>query len=128
MAKNEDKQKLSDIEDSIEYYEFSILDSPGYPYALLYHTNDVVMTERDKIENAGMSNVEKIKDLDKKLLRLLKKFDVSYKDWEQEGKELKRWWWHLDKIQEGTYPPELLPDYLKEEYFRLHPHLKQKQL
>jgi len=30
---------------------------------------------------------------------------------------LERWWW-LDLIEDGKYPVELLPDYLKEVYYK----------
>jgi len=112
------------ISDAIDAYEFDLEGRDGVPHIFLYHTNDVTMAIRDEIYDRGYDKDLKVIELDKKTIRLLKKYKVSYKDWEQKGKDLKRWWWHLDKIQQGTYPPELLPDYLREEYFKLHPHLK----
>jgi len=34
---------------------------------------------------------------------------------------LDRWWWHLGKLHTGTYPAELLPEYLQVIYQQQEP-------
>ena len=111
------------IKELIEDYSWAINESisgnGGIPNLLNWHTNDVDIEVRDKIHDLGLDENKEIKKLDKKALNLiLKTGGIIYRKKPPQAKDLKRWWWHLDKISQRTYPADLLPDHLKEIYIK----------
>jgi len=57
---------------------------------------------------------EEIKKNDVWLLEDLKEIlQVNPAIQDDDTQPLEKWWWHLHKIANGTYPIDLLPDYLK---------------
>ncbi len=99
----------------IEDWELGIDEEDGQ--AFFYHTAPTWLSIRDLIHEAGLDNHPKVIELDKKAIinAIRNKADPPY-DREYEG--LDRWWWHLDKIAEGTFPPELLPEHLRDTYLK----------
>ncbi len=60
---------------------------------------------------------EGIRENDKWLLEDLKEIlKVNPAVQDDNTQPLEKWWWHLHKIANRTYPKDLLPDYLKEYY------------
>jgi hypothetical protein len=80
-----------------------------------YHTAPTFLSIRDEIHDAGLDNHPLVMELDKKAIinAIRSKADPPY-DREYEG--LDRWWWHFEKIADGTFPAELLPEHLREVY------------
>jgi len=69
---------------------------------------------REKIGNERIS--EKVKEIDQEVIANIKNLPDYWKD--NEAEPLEKWWWHLRKIKEGTYPAHLLPEYLREMYLK----------
>ncbi len=60
---------------------------------------------------------EGIRENDKWLLEDLKEIlKVNPAVQDDNTQPLEKWWWHLHKIANRTYPKDLLPDYLKGYY------------
>ena len=104
----------SKLNELIKDWQFAVGDKDFSP------ARDTWMSElwnetRDEIEEFGYSDNEEIKKLDQKLIKNTLRYGSTsgYND-----KPLKRWWWHLDKISQRTYPADLLPDHLKEIYIK----------
>ena len=101
-------------EEKIEYlrmYRYSIIDPDVLPWT--------VPSIREKLQDYERN--EKVRKLDKWLLEDLKEIlEVNPAIKDDDSQPLEKWWWHLHKIANGTYPMELLPDYLK----KVSPQLK----
>ncbi|WP_022670967.1 hypothetical protein [Hippea alviniae] len=123
----EEKEKSS-IEDLLDLYEFVSENPEQWPGVYHYYQSCADLEFREdlsKVEHKMTDEQRKIlENLDKKVVRGLRKYPAELNRDYVENDSIKKWWWHLDKIQEGTYPAELLPDHLKEEYYKLHPELK----
>ncbi len=98
-------------EGKIEYlrmYRYSIIDSDVLPWN--------VPSIREKLQD--YEGNEKVRKLDKWLLEDLKEIlEVNPAIQDDDTQPLEKWWWHLHKIANGTYPVELIPDYLKNIFF-----------
>lgn len=70
------------------------------------------MDKRGKRDGFNLSKKIDIKVIE----RAIKK--GSNMPYERDYEDLRRWWWHLDKIAERTYPSELLPEHLREIYLK----------
>jgi hypothetical protein len=70
---------------------------------------------REKIANNGIEN-ERVKEIDREIFLNIKNLPDFWED--NEAEPISKWWWHLRKIKEGTYPAELLPEYLREIYLK----------
>ncbi len=85
--------------------------------ACCYYTAGVRLPVRDVIHEKRLD--EKVKEYDVRLIKYVLKKGAE-PAWERVLGEieppLKAWWWWLDKIAEGTYPSELLPEHLREVY------------
>ena len=105
MAANTGKNRIP--EEKIEYlrmYRYSTIDPDVLPWN--------IPSIREKLKDYGDN--EEVRKLDKWLLEDLKgilKVNTYFKD--DNTQPLEKWWWHLHKIANGTYPIELLPNYLK---------------
>ena len=79
---------------------------------------DIPVIREGLKEYTGNKEVQKI---DKYLIENLKEIlKVNPTIQDDDTQPLEKWWWHLHKIANGTYPIELLPDYLK----KVSPQLK----
>ncbi len=72
---------------------------------------------RDEIHKLGLDEDERVKELDKQAIVKAIKLKAE-KPYERDYEDLARWWWHLEKIADGTYPAELLPEHLREIYLK----------
>ena len=108
--------QLSDSKDTlIEDYEYSLEYPVELPDAYSHHGYWMMTDARDEIENLGLSENPKVKELDRKLLKNLKKYGPpAYMEKERPD----RWWWHLDEIAKKQYPPEKLPEHLRDIYLK----------
>ncbi|MCS6875665.1 MAG: hypothetical protein RMK35_02050 [Aquificaceae bacterium] len=104
-----------DIETLIEDYEFSLEYPPGLPDAFCNHNYWMMAKVRDDIHELGFDGDQRVKVLDIRVLKELKKHGPPAYMERYKNKPLERWW-HLDKIADKTYPPELLPEHLREIY------------
>lgn len=70
---------------------------------------------RDEIHKRGLDEDPKVMEIDLRLIKYLvtSKQQVKTQD---VVRDLKYWWWHLDKIVKRTYPADLLPKHLQETY------------
>ncbi|WP_025209451.1 hypothetical protein [Hippea sp. KM1] len=119
MVKKREKSSYQNLLKELDAY----LDWPeNWPAVYNFYESYIALETRELLFHYPIT--EDLKKLDKKIIRGLKQYIAELNRRYVENDDIKKWWWHLDKIQKGTYPSELLPDYLKEEYFKLHPHLK----
>lgn len=122
MGINQNKIKEL-IEDWDWVVNGSISGDGGIPNILNWHINDVEIKVRDKIHDLGLDENKEVIKLDKKALKLILEIGgIIYKEKSPQAKDKKRWWWHLDEIAQGTYPSDLLPDYLREIYLKHQSH------
>ncbi len=107
--------KSKSYKELIEEWEWAIDPDPGYAFD--YDTAPVWLPVRDAIHEAGLDNHPKVMELDKQAIVNAIKYraDMPY---ERDYEDLRRWWWHFEKIADGTYPAELLPEYLREIYLK----------
>jgi hypothetical protein len=99
----------------VDWWGEAVIGDGHTPYILSYHTAHVSASVRDEVEEAGLDNNPVVKEADEFVLRsVLKEGFQGYA--RRENQPLEKWWWHLDKIARKEYPPELLPDHLKELY------------
>ncbi len=90
-------------EEKIEYlrmYRYSIMDPDIFP--------SNIPSIREKLKD--YEDNEEVRKLDVWLLEDLEdilKVNTYFKD--DDTQPLEKWWWHLHKIAEGTYPKDLLP-------------------
>jgi|GEM_PF-684460 len=83
----------------------------------------VYIERRHVIYLRGLEDREEVKKADRWLIEATLKEGADpvyspYEDQDPEAYPLKFWWWHLHKIGEKTYPPELLPEHLREIYLK----------
>ncbi|MCS6875708.1 MAG: hypothetical protein NZ526_00385 [Aquificaceae bacterium] len=121
MDKGQDKKTWGghseDIVELLKDYKYSIEYPPDLPNAYIYFNYWMMTDPRDKLHELGLDNDPRVIEIDKKLLEGLKKYiPPDYSEKERKDKPLERWWWHLDKIADKTYPAELLPEHLREIY------------
>ncbi len=104
----------------IEDYEYTLEYPPNLPDAYSYDNMWLMLDARDEIHRLGLDNDERVIEIDKRLLKGLKKFGnlIVYR-FDNSDKPLPHWWWHLDKIAKKEYPAELLPEPLREIYLSL---------
>lgn len=76
-----------------------------------------VRESRQRLFDLGFDNKE-IRKLDEIVLEsaIVNDYVSSSATQDDESQPLERWWWHLNKLRNETYPIELLPDYLKVVY------------
>lgn len=105
--------KSEEHKELIMDWEFAI--NPENDYLYDYYNAPSWLPVRDRIHELGLDEDEKVKDLDRlAIINAIKlNADMPY---ERDYDDLKRWWWHLEKIADGTYPAELLPEHLREVY------------
>lgn len=95
----------------IEDYKSVLEYPPELPDAFSHHNYWMLTDIRDAIERLGLSEDERVKALDRELLKKLKKYGPpAYREKERPD----YWWWHLDDIYKGSYPKEKLPEYLRD--------------
>ncbi len=85
----------------------------GWGEAQFMDTAPAILSIRDEIAERGLDKLTEVKETD---IRLLKQVLEYGSDPPAEDGPFEKWWWQLHKIAERTYPPELLPDYLREIY------------
>ncbi|KAA0257229.1 hypothetical protein FHQ18_11735 [Deferribacter autotrophicus] len=117
-----EKSEKSDYQDLLEELDAYLSWPEGSPAVYNYYESYIALETRDELSKYRLT--DELIELDKQIIRGLKKYTAEVNRKYVDDDPLEKWWWHLDKIQNGTYPPELLPDYLQVEYFKLHPHLK----
>mgnify|MGYP001770658963 CR=1 FL=1 len=113
MDKESDRDVwLSDNTDTlIEDYEGVLEYPPELPDAYSHHNYWMLTKIRTTIERLGLSEDERVKALDRELIKKLKKYGPpAYREKERPD----YWWWHLDEIYKGTYPKEKLPEHLRD--------------
>ncbi len=100
--------------DLIDEYD-ALLSYPNTkaPEALVYESW-MLAELRDEIHKAGLDENEEVKKLDKRLLRQL--LILGFADLKESNNP--DWWWHLDEIAKKQYPPEKLPEHLREIYLK----------
>ncbi len=77
---------------------------------------------REEIDRAGLNDAQEIKFYDKLFFEDIpyymdiakKVYGLSLQD--DDGQPIEKWWWHLNKIAEGKYPADKLPEHLREIY------------
>jgi hypothetical protein len=87
----------------------------NWAYVQDYHTSLAWLEIRNQIREEGLEDNPSVMELDKRLIENVLKYGAEG-NIEQSKHPLVEWWWHLDKIARKEYPPELLPDYLREIY------------
>ncbi len=83
--------------------------------AFFYHTASALLPDRDEIHEAGLDNHPLVVEIDKKAIINAIRCNAD-RPYQRDYEGLDRWWWHFEKIAEGTYPAELLPEHLREVY------------
>ncbi len=97
-------------EEEIEYlrmYMYALVDPDIFPMK--------IPSIREHLKK--FEEYEDIRKHDKWLIEDIKeiiKVNLTIED--DDSQPLEKWWWHLHKIANGSYPKELLPDYLQEIY------------
>ncbi len=97
-------------EEEAEYlrmYMYSLVDPDVLPWK--------IPSIREHLKK--FEDLEDIKKHDRWLIEDIKeiiKVNPAIED--DDSQPLEKWWWHLHKIAEGSYPKELLPDYLQKVY------------
>lgn len=117
--KTEKNNSYHDLLEELDAY----MDWPeGSPAIYNYYESYIALETRESLAKYGVT--DELIELDKKILRGLKKYKAELNRDYVDDYPLDHWWWHLDEIQAGTYPPEELPEYLQDEYAKLHPEHK----
>jgi hypothetical protein len=106
---------LKYYEDLIQQWQWATEPDPGYAFD--YDTAPVWLPVRDAIHEEGLDDDPRVKELDKQAILYAIK-EGSDMPMERDYEDIRRWWWHLEKIARGQYPAELLPDYLREIYLK----------
>lgn len=99
----------------IEDWEFAI--NPENDCIYDYDNAPSWLPVRDEIHELGLDDDERVKELDRQAIINAVKFD-SEMPYMRDYEDLKRWWWHFEKIADGSYPAELLPEHLREIYLK----------
>ena len=122
MGTNKNLLSKKEIKELIDDWEFVLSYSPqgsDSPFICLIdpNVNDVEIKVRDKIHELGLDDDERVKKLDQKAIKyVLEVLPATYREKPPQAKDLKRWWWHLDKIALREYPAQLLPEHLRKIY------------
>lgn len=97
-------------EEKIEYlrmYTFAVMDPDIFP--------SNIPSIREKLKD--YEDNEEVRKLDVWLLEDLEDIlNVNPTIQDDDSQPLEKWWWHLNKIAKGTYPKDLLPEYLRKSY------------
>jgi hypothetical protein len=116
------RQKMQLSESYDELIEGWVLFCEDPEYLFYYGSASTLLTRRERIYEAGLGKREEVKKADIMLIKaaLTYQYDVHSPDLfdDPEKYPFDHWWWHLDKIQKKSYPAELLPEYLREIYFK----------
>lgn len=102
----------------IEYYIDAGWDGEEDEYTGAYKNyflirNDIDESIRNKIGNTTL--IEKTKEVDKlilKLFRMDKSRVLLFAGKENRNEEIRKWWWHLDKVESGELIVNLEEDYV----------------
>lgn len=109
-----DNIKQTDASEALRFYSELVrfaLDSGSAPG---------LRARREDLENARLTadQLKKLASLDGEAIADV--LEVPYIDadliQDDSAQPLVKWWWHLGKIRNKTYPAELLPDHLKAIY------------
>jgi len=108
------KGQVLNPEALVEEYE-ALLSYPNTktPEALIYDSW-MIAELREEMHRAGLDDMKEVKALDKLLLKQLLNLGGA----DLQKSENQNWWWHLDEIAKKQYPPEKLPEHLKEIYLK----------
>ncbi len=107
------------IEEWIRYTkedEFCLTPTLGHEQSYAY------LCLRDEIYKRSLELNPLVIESDKKLIKMSLRLKIFYEEGTVslytygENRELKYWWWHLDKIILQTYPAEFMPDHIRETY------------
>ncbi|GAQ95508.1 hypothetical protein TAGGR_2403 [Thermodesulfovibrio aggregans] len=109
--------KSNEYEELLRDWERAIDPEEDMDYAFFYHTAPAWLVVRDRIHELGLDEDERVKELDKKAIINAIKSDADMPH-QRDYEDLKRWWWHFEKIADGSYPAELLPEHLREVYVK----------
>lgn len=106
------KDELRNPEALVEEYD-ALLSYPDRkaPVAIIYESW-MIAEVRDRIHKAGLDSLKKVKMLDRLLLKQL----LSIGGADIEENKNPEWWWHLNEIAKREYPPDKLPEYLRDLY------------
>jgi hypothetical protein len=114
----EKTEKNNSYHDLLEELDAYMVWPEGSPAIYNYYESYIALETRELLSEYEIT--DELIELDKKILRGLKKYPAELNRNYVDSYPLDHWWWHLDEIQAGTYPPEELPEYLQEEYAKLH--------
>jgi len=90
-------------------------------YGLAEGTSPGLRQKREALaESMGLtpSQLERLAVLDEEALEYVLELPDIDDDllWDNPAQPLKKWWWHLGAIREGTYPVEYLPSSVRTIY------------
>ena len=91
----------------LRLYMYSLIDKDVLPWN--------IPKIRENLKN--YEDNERVRKYDRWLIEELDeilKLNPAIKD--DNSQPIKKWWWHLHKIAQKTYPKNLLPDYLQDIY------------
>ena len=104
------KELIEDLEYALEYPQ------PPPFCVMLSGTlgNEVWLEARDKLHNLGENNNTRLQKWERKFVKAVKKYGISYREEYRKNKPLSYWWWWLDKIIKGELPKDLLPEHVRD--------------
>ena len=117
-SKAEFKRKLTRKEkELIQEWEWFVEPDAGFPDGWgpvqWIDAAPALLPVRDEIEKRGLANHPKVMEIDRQLIKQVLEYGS---DPSGEEHPIDKWWWHLEKIAQRTYPASLLPEHLREIY------------
>ena len=104
---------------AVRMYKTAVWDFKEQPYS--------IPQERENVNREGFDDDKEVLAHDRILLSHLKEYLDFARSYYQKylnynpirddpSQPLEKWWWHLNKIAEGKYPADKLPEHLREIY------------
>lgn len=117
MTDKELLEHYSDISDDDLIETWMDMCEPPANDLRYYATAPALLTFREIIYLRGLEDKDEVKNSDKQLIEcVLAEGSYPPDSDDPSNFPFSHWWWHLEEIGKKTYPPELLPDYLREIY------------
>ena len=104
------KELIEDLEYALEYPQ-----SP--PFCVILNGtlgNHVWLESRDKLQDLKENGNPRLKKWERKFVKAVKKYGISYREEYRQNKPLSYWWWWLDKIIKGELSKDLLPEHVRD--------------